>query len=150
MVKKTARKATAMKRAKPPKAAKKPVRKPKAAARPAKVKTPKKASPAAAKKAPSLPPKPAAESLGRPLVTAEEKLYLLFREDYHARQIFEFLRVDTVGELEQYSPHQIIQILSLPLRKTVERIRQRLAENKRHLRDDATFAQEYRVAKASG
>ena len=94
------------------------------------------------------PSKPAdGESLGRPLVTAEEKLYMLFREDYHARQIFEFLRVDTVGELEQYSPHQIIQILSLPLRKTVERIRQRLAENKRHLRDDSSFAHEYRTAK---
>src|SRR5688572_20919736 len=30
-------------------------------------------------------------SLGRPTVTAEEKLFMLFHEDYEARQVFEFL-----------------------------------------------------------
>jgi hypothetical protein len=83
------------------------------------------------------------ESLGRPLVRAEEKLYMLFKDDYHARQIFEFLRVETVGDLEHFSPQQIIQILSAPLRKTVERIRDRLAENKRSLRDDAEYARSH-------
>ena len=83
-------------------------------------------------------------SLGRPLVTQEEKLYMLFKEDYPARQIFEFLRVETVKELEQYSPSQIVRILSKPLTTTVERIRQRLAEMKRSLRDDAEFAAEFR------
>lgn len=87
--------------------------------------------------------RPETESLGRPLVTVEEKLYMLFKEDYHARQIFEFLRVETVGELEHYSPEQIIRILSAPVRKTVERIRERLAEHKRSLRDDNAFAREY-------
>lgn len=97
---------------------------------------------------PSAAPRPAAEkSLGRPLVTAEEKLYLLFHEDFHARQIFEFLKVETVGELEQYSPQEIIRILSAPVRNTVERIRQRLAEQKRSLRDDRTFARDYLSAK---
>lgn len=80
-------------------------------------------------------------TLGRPLVRADEKLDMLFHEDYHARQIFEFLRVDTVADLEQLSPQQIIQILSAPVRNTVERIRERLADNRRHLRDDAAFAQ---------
>lgn len=88
-------------------------------------------------------PRPKTETLGRPLVRAEEKLYMLFREDYHARQIFEFLRVETVGELEQFSASQIIQILSAPVRKTVERVRERLAEHKRSLRDDAEFAREH-------
>ncbi len=83
-------------------------------------------------------------SLGRPLVTQEEKLYLLFKDDYHARQIFEFLRVETVKELEQFSPSQIVRILSKPISTTVERIRQRLAEMKRSLRDDAEFAAEFR------
>lgn len=82
-------------------------------------------------------------SLGRPLVRGEEKLYLVFKEDYEARQIFEFLRVETVGDLEKFSAQQIIQILSAPVRRTVERIRERLAENKRSLRDDASFAREY-------
>lgn len=82
-------------------------------------------------------------SLGRPLVTQEEKLYMLFKDDFHARQIFEFLRVQTVKELEQYSPSQIVRILSKPLTNTVERIRQRLAEMKRSLREDEAFAADY-------
>jgi hypothetical protein len=88
-------------------------------------------------------PRKGEPSLGRPLVRIEEKLYLLFKEDYEARQIFEFLRVETVGDLEKFSAQQIIQILSTPVRRTVERIRERLAENKRSLRDDASFAREY-------
>ena len=55
----------------------------------------------------------------------------------------QFLRVETVAELEQFSPQQIIQILSASVRKTVERIRERLAANKRSLREDSSFAGEY-------
>src|SRR5262245_23043349 len=36
-------------------------------------------------------------SLGRPTITAEEKLFMLFHDDYHARQVFEFLRAESVG-----------------------------------------------------
>jgi len=129
MPKKAARKPVAKKVAKPAKAAKKVT----------KTKPVKKAKSARKAAAP--------ETLGRPLVTAEEKLYMLFKEDYHARQIFEFLRVNTVGELEQYSPQQITHILSTPIRTTVDRIRQRLADLKRHLRDDLTYAHEYRATR---
>ncbi|MEK6261699.1 MAG: hypothetical protein AABP62_24130 [Planctomycetota bacterium] len=102
-------------------------------------------------KAPSQPAAPAKEtpkstpdvSLGRPLVTQEEKLYMLFHDDYHSRQVFEFLRVETVRDLEQFSPQQIIHLLSKPIRMTVDRIRQRLAKYKRSLRDDEQFAVEY-------
>ena len=83
-------------------------------------------------------------SLGRPLVTQEEKLYMLFKDDYHARQIFEFLRVDTLKELEELSPQQIVRRLSKPVFDTVDRIRAKLAEMKRSLRDDEAFAAEYR------
>ncbi len=107
-------------------------------------KMPVKKSAPASKPTPPKKPDPIPEvSLGRPLVTQEEKLYMLFKEDYHARQIFEFLRVQTVKELEQYSPSQIVRILSKPLTNTVERIRQRLAEMKRSLREDEAFAAEY-------
>ena len=82
-------------------------------------------------------------SLGRPLITQEEKLYMLFHDDYHSRQVFEFLRVQTVCDLEQFTPHQIIHLLSKPIRTTVDRIRQRLAKYKRSLRDDEQFAVEY-------
>lgn len=98
-------------------------------------------------------PKPAAKkkaaaasdaSLGRPLVTQEERLYMLFKDDYQARQIFEFLRANTVHDLVQFSPMQISRIVAKPLHDTIDRIRQRLAEMKRSLRDDADFATEYR------
>jgi hypothetical protein len=82
-------------------------------------------------------------SLGRPKVTAEEKLFMLFREDYHARQIFEFLRTETVRDLEQWSPDEIVRLLSKPIRQSVERIRVKLAEHNRCLRDDEIFALEH-------
>ena len=98
-----------------------------------------------AKKAtPRKPVKEPDVSLGRPLVTQEEKLYMLFKDDYHARQIFEFLQVFTVKELEQFSPQQIVRRVSKPVFDTVDRIRQTLAEMKRSLRDDETFAKDYR------
>lgn len=83
-------------------------------------------------------------SLGRPLVTQEEKLYMLFHDDYHARQIFEFLQVATVKELEQFSPQQIVRRVSKPVFDTVDRIRAKLAEMKRSLREDEQFATEFR------
>ena len=128
MAKKKATKKAATKTKRGAKAAKKPAAKTKAArARPAKA-----------------PPADDAAAIGRVLVTQEEKLYLLFRGDYHARQIFEFLRVETVKDLEQYSPQQIVRLLSQPIQKTVERIRQKLAEKNRHLFGDEAFVVEHK------
>jgi len=83
-------------------------------------------------------------SLGRPTVTAEEKLFMLFHEDYEARQVFQFLRAETVGDLEQHSPQEIIHRLSRPIRETVDRIRTRLAERNRCLAGDAEFAADHK------
>jgi hypothetical protein len=113
----------------------------------------KKAAPkkAAAKKTARKPAKKSARkkkpvSLGRPTVTAEEDLYMLFKDDYHARQIFEFLRVGTVGELEQFSPQEIVKRLSRPVVDSVDRIRRTLAEKNRCLSGDIGFALEHRAA----
>lgn len=114
-------------------------------------KTPAKGAASASVKAPAKPAAPTKSvatsapdvSLGRPLITQEEKLYMLFHDDYHSRQVFEFLRVQTVCDLEQFTPQQIIHLLSKPIRTTVDRIRQRLAKYKRSLRDDEQFAVEY-------
>jgi hypothetical protein len=106
-----------------------------------KVKTAAKSKPkkkAVSKKKASVPKK--ARSLGRPKVTGEEKLYMLFKEDFHARQIFTFLRVETVRELEQFSPKEIVKRLSKPIKDTVNRIRLKLAEKNRHLLEDKAFA----------
>jgi hypothetical protein len=97
---------------------------------------------AGAAAAPAAPTKPEV-SLGRPLVTQEEKLFMLFHDDYQARQVFEFLRVETVKELEQFSQQQIVHMMSKPLRMTVDRIRQRLAQYKRSLKDDEQFAADF-------
>jgi hypothetical protein len=94
----------------------------------------RKAKPARPRKSPSL---------GRPKVTADEKLYMLFKDDYQARQLFEFLRVESVGDLEQLSPTEIVARLSAPLRQTVERIRAILADKNRSLRDDQEFARSW-------
>ena len=107
-------------------------------------KKPVKKSKTAAKKSAPKKLKSKEPSLGRPLVTNEEKLYMLFKEDYHARQIFEFLRVETVKDLEQFSPEQIVRLLSKPIRTTVDRIRQKLAEKNRHLLDDVEYAAEWK------
>jgi len=86
----------------------------------------------------------AGPSLGRPKVTGEEDLDMLFKEDYHARQIFKFLRVSTVKELEGYSAGEILRVLSRPIKETVERIRRSLAERNRCLAGDQDFAMEHK------
>ena len=83
-------------------------------------------------------------SLGRPTVTAEEKLFMLFHEDFEARQVFQFLRAETVADLEQHSPQEIIHRLSRPIRETVDRIRTRLAERNRCLTGDEEFAADHK------
>jgi len=91
-----------------------------------------------------LQPADDAAAIGRVLVTQEEKLYMLFKEDYHARQIFEFLRVETVKDLEQFSPQQIVKLRSQPIHGTVLRIRRKLAEKNRHLAEDEAFVVEFK------
>src|SRR5262249_22302875 len=90
------------------------------------------------------PPVNAGATLGRPKVTGEEDLDMLFKEDYHARQIFKFLRVNTVKELEGYSAAEILRVLSRPIKETVERIRRSLAERNRCLAGDQGFALEHK------
>jgi hypothetical protein len=132
MAKKKATKAT--KKTAAGKAPKKNAKATKAAKRKAPAKTPGK------KKTARKTAKRASSTLGRPLVTGEEKLYLLFKEDYQARQVFDFLRVETVKDLEQFTPQQIVHLLSKPMRDTVDGIRRRLAEKNRCLAGDEEFA----------
>jgi hypothetical protein len=99
---------------------------------------------AAAGKSSAAPAEAADAALGRVLGSQDEKLYLLFKEDFHARQIFEFLRAETVRDLEQFSPQEIVKLLSQPIHATVRRIRQKLAERNRHLAGDESFVIEYK------
>lgn len=91
-----------------------------------------------------------ARSLGRPRVPADARLDHVFQKDYQAREVFEFLGVHTVRELEQYGPDEIIDKLTGPMVETVHRIRKTLALSNRSLADDREFALEFRERVKSG
>jgi len=82
-------------------------------------------------------------SLGRVKVSADARLDLLFQKDYQAREIFDFLKVQTLRELEQHAPNEIIERLTGPMVQTVQRIRKTLALVHRHLAKDEKFAKEF-------
>ena len=86
-----------------------------------------------------------AKSLGRPRLPADTKLDLVFQKDYQAREIFAFLGVETVKELEAYASDEIIERLAGPVIQTVGRIRKALAINNRCLADDLDFALEFQT-----
>lgn len=79
-------------------------------------------------------------SLGRPRIAGDAELEQMFLKDYEARQVFQFLRVKTVKELEEYRPAEIVELLTAPMVQTVDRIRKALAVNNRHLSGDRKFA----------
>ncbi len=70
-------------------------------------------------------------------------LDLVFKDDFYARQIFVFLGVRTVNELEQFQPGQIYEKATGPIRESIERIRERLALLNRALAGDQEFAVKY-------
>lgn len=80
------------------------------------------------------------KSLGRPRIPGHARLDVVFQKDYQAREVFEFLDVNTLQELEQFGPADIVEKLTSPMVQTVERIRKALALNNRCLADDREFA----------
>jgi hypothetical protein len=89
-------------------------------------------------------------SLGRVKVSVDARLDVLFQKDYQAREIFDFLKVQTLRELEQHGPDEIIERLTGPLVQTVQRIRKTLALVHRHLAKDEKFAKAFLAEVASG
>ncbi len=81
--------------------------------------------------------------LGRARITGDAKLDEFFKRDYEARQVFEFLRVHTLKELEEYGPEEIIELLTGPMVRTIERIRKALALNNRSLKGDERYAVDF-------
>jgi hypothetical protein len=80
------------------------------------------------------------KSLGRPALPGDARLDIVFQKDYQAREVFAFLGVQTIRELEQFAPSAIIERLTGPMVQTVERIRKALALNNRCLANDRDFA----------
>jgi hypothetical protein len=107
----------------------------------------KKPSAKAAKKSASAK-KPAARrkkstGFGRVKVPVDARLDLVFQKDYQAREIFDFLKVQTIRELEGFAPDEIIERLTGPMQQTVLRIRKTLALVNRHLARDEKFAKDF-------
>lgn len=82
--------------------------------------------------------------LGRARVSGTAELDQYFLKDYEARQVFSFLAVKTLKELEGFSPQEIIDRLTAPMLQTVNRIRKALALQNRCLAGDQKFALEFK------
>jgi hypothetical protein len=80
---------------------------------------------------------------GRVRVPVDARLDLVFQKDYQAREVFDFLKVQSIRELEQFGPDEILDRLTGPMQQTVLRIRKTLALVNRHLAKDEKFAQEF-------
>ncbi|MEX2285693.1 MAG: hypothetical protein WD648_01310 [Planctomycetaceae bacterium] len=85
-----------------------------------------------------------ARLLGRPRLPADARLDFVFQRDYQAREVFAFLGVQTIRELEEFSPDEIIRRLTGPMVQTVERIRKALALSNRSLLKDRDFALKFK------
>jgi hypothetical protein len=80
---------------------------------------------------------------GRVRVPIDARLDLVFQKDYQAREVFDFLKVQTIRDLEQFAPDEIFERLTGPMQQTVLRIRKTLALVNRHLARDEKFAKEF-------
>lgn len=107
--------------------------------------SPKPAKKAATKKAATKPSarRKKSSGFGRVRVPVDARLDLVFQKDYQAREIFDFLQVQSIRELEQFAPDEILERLTGPMQQTVLRIRKTLALVNRHLARDEKFAKEF-------
>jgi hypothetical protein len=71
------------------------------------------------------------------------QLHLLFKTDKQCRDCFEFLHVQTLEELQRLGPREIVDFLSVPFMRAVERMRSRLAEIGTCLAGDESFLLRY-------
>lgn len=133
---KTATKAKKKKPAKKKDSKKKAVKKKPAAKKKAKKK-------AAGNKKATKKKKTKKKSLGRGRIPGNSKVDLLFHKDFQARELCEFLRVETLKDLEEFTPDEIVERMTRPFVQTVNRIRKMLALNNRSLKDDEEFAREF-------
>jgi hypothetical protein len=83
--------------------------------------------------------------LRRPAISGEELLDMVFKDDYQAREVFRFLGARTLKDLEAHSAREILDRLTLPVRRTVELIRTRLASFNRFLLGDEEFAADFQA-----
>jgi hypothetical protein len=106
----------------------------------------KKSAGKTAKKSTLVAKKPAhrkSSGFGRVRVPVDARLDIVFQKDYQAREIFDFLKVQTIRDLEGFAPQEILDRLTGPMQQTVLRIRKTLALVNRHLARDEKFATDF-------
>ena len=87
--------------------------------------------------------KKAGRKLGRSRVPQEAPLAVIFQNDMQAQEAFALLGIQTIRELEEFDPDELVRRLSSPAKQTVGRIRKMLALNNRCLATDEAFALEF-------
>lgn len=78
--------------------------------------------------------------LGRSRIPLDAPLDIVFEHDDLAREAFDYLGIETIRELQQFGPDELIMRLTSPTKQTVGRIRKMLALNNRCLDGDERFA----------
>lgn len=87
--------------------------------------------------------KKADRKLGRSRIPMDAPLSVVFEHFSDAQEAFQFLGIQTIRELEQFAPDELVLRLTSPAKQTVGRIRKILAMNNRCLANDETFAVEF-------
>lgn len=82
-------------------------------------------------------------TLGRSRIPVDAPLAMVFQNDAEAQKAFAFLEIQTIRELEEFDPDELVRRLSSPAKQTVGRIRKMLALNNRCLQEDESFAIEF-------
>lgn len=82
-------------------------------------------------------------TLGRSRIPVDAPLAMVFPNDAEAQKAFAFLEIQTIRELEEFNPDELVRRLSSPAKQTVGRIRKMLALNNRCLQEDESFAVEF-------
>lgn len=82
----------------------------------------------------------ATRKLGRSRIPINAPLDVVFQNDIQARELFMFLGIHSIRDLEQFNPDDLVLRLTGPAKLTVGRIRKILAMNNRCLSNDEEFA----------
>lgn len=81
--------------------------------------------------------------LGRSRIPVDAPLEVVFQNDTQAREAFMFLAINSIRDLEHFTPDELVLRLTGPAKLTVGRIRKILAMNNRCLSGDEKFALEF-------
>ncbi len=93
--------------------------------------------------------KKAEKKIGRSRIPIDAPLSVVFEHFPDEKQAFDLLQIQTIRELEEFEPDELVRRLTSPAKQTVGRIRKILAMNNRCLANDESFAIEFQERIAS-